>query len=141
MPKLTPAEAREKHARNLKASVPDIRRGVERVTEAPGAAAARKQDKMLANLQEAIASGKWARRVSSVSLEEWKRQTLDKGTARISAGVDGAASKIESFYAELFPYEESLQGKIKGMADITLEDSIARATEWMRGMANFRRSR
>ena len=141
MSKLTPGEAREKHARNLKASVEDIRRGVDRVTEAPGAAAARKQDKMLANVTEAVSSGKWARRVAAVPLEEWKRKMKEKGVGRIASGVDASAAKIESFYAELFPFQDSLQGKIDSMPDLTLEDSISRAAEWMRGMAKFSRTR
>jgi len=39
MPKLTPAEYAEKHARRLKASTEDIRKGVAKVTEAPTAKA------------------------------------------------------------------------------------------------------
>ena len=141
MSRLTPSEAREKHARNLKAAVRDIERGVDRVTEAPGAAAARKQDKMLANVMEAVSSGKWARRVAAVPLEEWKDKMKNKGIGRIASGIDASAAKMEEFYAELFPFQDSLQGKIKGMPDLTLEDSISRASEWMRGMAKFSKSR
>ena len=141
MPKLTPSEAREKHAKNLKASIEEIRKGIDRVTVAPGTQAAAKQDKMQTRLNEALSSGKWARRVAATTLEDWKRAAKDKGVSRISGGIDAAASKVESFYSELFPYEESLQGKVKGMSDVTLEDSISRAETWMRGMAQFRRSR
>jgi len=136
--KLTPEQAREKHARNLKASVPDITIGVNAVTEAPGKKAAAKQDKMLRNLTEAVNSGKWAQRVGDVSLEDWKRQMVDKGIPRIAQGIDGSAAKVESFFSQLFPYQDNLQGKLRGMPDLTLEDSINRMTTWVRGMAQFK---
>lgn len=138
MAKLTPAQAREKHARNLKASVPDIQIGVNAVTEAPGKKAAAQQEKMLANLTEAVRSGKWADRVGGVSLEQWKADMLDKGIGRIAAGVDGAADKVEAFFEQLFPYQDALQSKVNTMPDLTLEDSINRMTTWVRGMAKFK---
>ena len=133
----TPAEAREKWARNLKASVPDIQAGVGRVTEAPGVRAAAKADKMLANLTEKVRDGTWASRVSGVSLEEWKAATLSKGIGRIAAGVDGASVKVEDFFSQLFAYQAGIQNKLKNMPDLTLEDSISRMTTWVRDMAKF----
>jgi hypothetical protein len=138
MAKLTPAQAREKHARNLKASVPDITIGVNAVTEAPGKKAAAKADKMLANLTEAVRSGKWAQRVGDVTLEEWKIQMVEKGIPRIAQGIDGSAAKVEAFFSQLFPYQDGLQAKLKGMPDMTLEDNIGRMTTWVRGMAQFK---
>jgi len=137
MAKLTPAEFAEKHARRLKASTEDIRAGVARVTEAPTAKAAAKADKMLANITEAVTSGKWADRLKAVSLEDWQEKMTTKGIPRIAAGIDAARGKVEDFYAQLAPYQDSLQRKIEAMPDLTIEDSIARATEWMRGMAKF----
>lgn len=140
MPKLTPREAREKHARNLKASVPDIRAGVARVTISPTAKAADKVDKMRAKLMEAFDSGKVERGLRRVTLEEWKTKMTDKGINNIATGVDLSADKIERFFAELFPYQESLQARISAMPDLTLEDSVARASTWIREMAKFQRS-
>ena len=138
MAKLTPQQAREKHARRLKASVPDITIGVGNVTEAPGVKAAEAQEKMLANLTAAVTSGKWAKKVAGVSLEEWKKTMLDKGVGRIAQGIDGAAEKTEAFYAQLFPYQDALLSKIDAMPDLNLEDSIQRMTAWVRGMADFK---
>ena len=83
MPKITitPEEFAEKHARRLKAAVEDIRAGVERVTESPTAKAAAKQDKMIARLQEAVSSGKWAARLKAVPLEDWKSKTIRRALA------------------------------------------------------------
>ena len=137
MAKLTPKEAQEKHARNLKASVPDITAGVARVTEAPGKKAAAKQAKMKANLVAAIDDGTWAARVSAVTLEDWKAKMTEKGIPNIARGIDLAAVKTEDFFSQLFAYQATLHTQIDKMADLTLEDSISRMTTWVRGMAKF----
>lgn len=135
--RLTPSEYREKHARRTKAAVEDMKKGVARVTEAPGAAAAAKEDKMRQKLNEALDSGKWKRNVAAVPLEEWKSKMINKGAARVAAGIDEAGPKVEKFGEQLISHQNSLLGKIDGMPDLTLEDSVSRATEWIRGMAKF----
>lgn len=137
--KLTPEEYAEKHARNLKGATEDIRRGIARVTEAPTAKAAAKQDKMLAGITEAIHSGKWAAGLRRVSLEEWKDKTTVKGVGRIAAGIDAAHDKVVDFATQLIDYENGLMTRIEAMPDLTLEDSISRATHWMREMSKFKR--
>jgi hypothetical protein len=139
MSKLTPQQAREKQARRLKASTEDIRLGIQRVNTAPGEQAAAKQEKMREKLVAAIDSGKWASRVKSVTLEEWKTKTASKGIPRIAAGIDEAAPKVEAFFAELFPFQDRLSNELNRMPDLTLEDSISRMTTWVRGMSQFKR--
>lgn len=139
MAKLTPQEAADKYGQRMKAAVADIRRGVERVTEAPGAKAAAKADKWHARLTAEETKQKYIRRVGAVSLSDWKAQTLNKGVGRIAAGVDAANAKMASFFGELFPYQESLKGQIDTMPDTTIEDSVNRAAFWIRGMAKFER--
>jgi len=139
MPKVNAQEYTEKWGRNLKAAVQDIRRGVERLQQNPCELAAAAQDKMLARLTEAVNNGKWAAGLRRVTLQEWRQHMLNKGVGRIAAGVDGATTKMTQFAQELLAYEENLQRQIAGMPDVTLEDSIARAVAWIRGMSQFRR--
>jgi len=139
MPKLTAAQATEKHARRLKGATEDIRRGVSNVSTAPGVAAAAKQDKMRANLMASIDNGKWAARVASVPLGDWQRLMTEKGIPRIAAGVDGAKDKMEDFFGQLLPFQENLQAQINKMPDLTIEDNINRMTTFTRGMAKFKR--
>jgi len=127
----------EKHARRTKAALEDMRRGVAAVTEAPGKKAASKADKMRARLVEAIDSGKWARRVAAVTVEDWKGAMLTKGVARVPAGIDASAVKVKAFADQLLPFEAGLKDTVDKMPDLTLEDSIARATAWIRGMSKF----
>ena len=140
MAKLTAVEFQEKHARRLKAAVEDVRKGIDRVTEAPTAKAAAKQDKMLANLTRAVTDGKWAAGLKRVSLEEWKRKARDIGVNRIAAGIDGAKEKVVAFAEELLPHIDRGQEKIKAMPDVTLDDNINRMTTFVRHMSGFKRS-
>jgi len=139
MAKLTAAEFQEKHARRLKASVEDVRRGIDRVTENPCEKAAMKQDKMLTNLTSAVSSGKWAAGLKRVSLEAWKGKARDIGVNRIAAGIDGAKDKVTSFAEVLLPHIDRQLAKIKGMPDTTLDDNINRMTTFIRGMSEMKR--
>lgn len=140
MAKLTAAEFQEKHARRLKASVEDVRKGIDRVTESPTEKAAAKQDKMLTNLTAAVNSGKWAAGLKRVSLEDWKRQTRDVGVNRIAAGIDAAKPKVIAFAEDLLPHIDRGVSKLAGMPDVTLDDNINRMTTFVRHMAEMKRS-
>lgn len=141
MAKLTAKEFQEKHARRLKGATEDIRRGIDRVTENPCEKAAAKQDKMLTNLTTAVTSGKWANGLKRVDLQTWKKQARDVGVNRIAAGIDAAAAKVESFAEELLPHIDRQKAKISAMPDITLDDNINRMTTFIRGMAEFKRTK
>lgn len=140
MAKLSATEFQEKHARRLKASVEDVRKGIDRVTENPCDKAAAKQDKMLANLTRAVNEGKYAAGLKRVSLEEWKRKAKDIGVNRIAAGIDGAKEKVIAFAEVLLPHIDRGQEKIKAMPDVTLDDNINRMTAFIRHMSELKRS-
>lgn len=135
--RITPAEFAEKHARRLKGSIEDIRTGLSRVTVSPTAQAAAKQDKMIAELTRAVTSGKWAARLRSVTLEQWKAAAIEKGLPRIASGIDGATAKQVDFATQLFAYENTVLTRVEAMPDLTIEDSIGRATTWIREMSKF----
>lgn len=139
MAKLSSAEFREKHARRLKASTEDVRRGIDRVTESPTDKAAAKQDKMLTNLTAAVQSGKWAAGLKRVTLEDWKKKARDVGVNRIAAGIDAAAAKVEAFADVLLPHIDRGKEKIKTMPDVTLDDNINRMVAFSRHMATMKR--
>jgi len=138
--RLTPEEFAEKHARNLKASTADIRRGVERVDQAPTEKAIAQKEKMLRKLTESVTNGKWEAGLRRVSLQDWKNRMLNKGVNRIAQGIDDAHEKQVAFARDLFEHENRLLQRIDGMPDLTIEDSVARASEWIYGMTEFKRS-
>jgi len=139
--KVTAAEAASKWSRRLGGASEDIRRGIERVQEAPGVAAARQQPKMLAKVTEAITSGRWARNTAAVTVQEWRTAAIDKGLPRIASGAAAAEPKMASFMTELLPFVDSAVAKVKAMPSLSLDDNIARMTAYVRQMATFKRTR
>jgi len=136
--RLTAVEFQQKQAKRLKASTEEIRAGVAAVTEAPSAKAIAKKTKMLANLTAAVEDGTWERRLSAHSLSDWKRDMTEKGVGRISTGIDNASAKVQKFAGALLPVVYGLSDEIKGMPDMTIDDSVARAERLIRGMSAFK---
>ena len=141
MAKLTAVEYQEKHARRLTAAADDVRKGIDRVTVNPCELAAKKKDKMLANLTASVQDGRWEAGLKRVSLEQWKSRTKDVGVGRIASGIAAAKDKVIAFAEQLLPHIDAGKAKIATMSDITLEDNIARMDSFIRHMAGFRRSK
>jgi molecular chaperone GrpE (heat shock protein) len=139
MARVNPQEFAEKWSRRLSQAAADIQRGVQRVDQAPTEAAAAAKQKMLANITDAINSGKWESGLRRVTLGDWKRTMIEKGIPRIGQGVQAATPKMAEFASQLLPYQDNLRSQIESMPDLTLEDNIARMTAWARGMAKFKR--
>ena len=139
MAKVTPEEYAEKWNRRIKAGLTDMRKGVEKVTEAPGKKAAEAADKMKAKINEAIDNGTWGKNVSAVTVDEWKEKMINKGIPRVSGGADASKAKVTSFAAKLLPAVDAAASKAKGMPSLTLEDNIARMTTFIREMAKFKK--
>jgi len=138
MAKLTPEQYAEKQARNLKNSLPDIRAGIERVSTAPGVAAAAAQTRMKDNLNRSIDDGRWAAKVRGVTLEEWKNAALNKGVDRIAAGIDQAHDKQVQMAGRLLAAVDSSAAKSNAMPKGTIQDSIARMTAFVEDMHKFK---
>ena len=138
MAKLTPEQYAEKQARNLKNSLPDIRAGIERVSTAPGVAAAAAQTRMKDNLNRSIDDGRWAAKVRGVTLEEWKTAALNKGVDRIAAGIDQAHDKQGQMAGRLLAAVDSSAAKSNAMPKGTIQDSIARMTTFVEDMHKFK---
>jgi hypothetical protein len=137
--KYTPDEVAEKWARRMKAATEDIRRGVEKVTEAPSLKAVQKKDKMKAKLMEAIDKGVWEYWLKKYGLEDWKRDMASKALPRIPSGVDAATPDFRDFMNQLLGHINSILPEIQKMPDMTLDDSIARVEKFIRRMSEFKR--
>lgn len=134
MAKVTPEEYAEKWSRRLKGSTEDIRRGIDRVTVAPGISAAKAADRMLAAVTEAVSSGRWADAVAKVPLDEWKDSFEKKGLGRIAAGVDAATPKQAAMAAKLLAAVDAAAAKANALPKGTIEDSINRMATYVREM-------
>ena len=134
MARVTPAEYVEKHARRLKGSLEDIRRGIARVSVSPTEQAALAKDRMQTNLDAAIDSGKWEEGLRRVSLQDWKEKTSNVGVNRIAAGIDAATTKNTAMATRLLAAVDAAADEVNAMPKGTLEDSIRRAETFMRRM-------
>jgi len=127
----------EKWAQRTSGATQQVIEGVQRVTEAPGAKAARQKQVYLANVQ--AKADKWERNVSAVPLSEWQAATA-QGAQRIAAGVQAKKGKMEGFLREFIPHIEATQQRVNAMPRGSFEQNIARMVENARGMASFKRS-
>lgn len=134
MARLNPSEYAEKWGRRLKGSTEDIRRGIQRVTEAPGVAAAAAQDLMKSKINEAIDNGTWASQVRSVTLQDWQGAATNKGLQRIGAGVDAAQPRQVAMAERLLAAVDASAAAARRLPKGTLEDSINRMTTFAREM-------
>lgn len=134
--RLDPAAIAEKYARRAGAASQDYVAGVQRVTSAPGAAAAGKAQKALNGYQDAITSGRWAQRVGSVSLQQWQDATVTKGGSRYASGVQAAQPKMQAAMQRLTPIINAAQAKARSMPDATPEQRMQRAMTFMQEMHN-----
>lgn len=135
--RVTPEEFARRWGTGLSGAIETMREGIKRVTVAPGKSAAAKADKWHTAISRQDTKAKWASRVGAITLEDWQASMIDKGLTRISSGVEQAQGKMAAFGEKLISHQNRLLAEQEGMADITLEDSIARMIAWTRGMSKF----
>lgn len=134
MAKLSAEEYAEKWGRRLKGSTEDIRKGIERTTEAPGIRAAKAKDLMKAKLIASIEDGTWERNVSKVTLQAWQDAAINKGVGRIGAGVDGAMDNQVVMAGKLLQAVDESVAAVNKTPRGDLEANINRMTTFAREM-------
>ena len=139
MAKLTPEAARDKLIRRGQGAVQDFVSGVKAVAESPTAAAAKNLDKAKLNYNQSIDSGRMGRRMLAVTKESWISDTVTKGQARYAPGLQAAGDKILEFFQEFLPYADRVSAETAAMPNLTIEDSIARASHAIRRLHEFER--
>lgn len=133
---LSPAQISEKWGRRMKGAVTDIQNGIDNMTVNPMEKAIAKKDKMKQNLMASIDNGTWEKRMGEVSQSEWKEKTKQKVAERLSSGVDAGMPKRQKFDQWLVGRINEGLGKLQGMPDMTLEDSVNRVRTMMETMAS-----
>lgn len=125
----------DKWGRRLNAAGQDIQNGVQRVTTAPGVSAAAAQDRFLQGITQAVTSGVWARQVSKVSLSDWQNAMKNKAIPRIPQGVTAAQASKTGQITALLTAVDGAAAAANALPKGGLEQSIARATTFMREMS------
>lgn len=136
---MSASKVAEKWSRNLSQAGPSIVAGVQGVTESPTEKAAAAADRMVQGVQRAVADGKYQAGLRRVSLEDWKRATIDKGAARVASGAVAARPKMEQFMGEWLPYMEEGKRKLESMPRGSLEQNVQRMIAQVQHAAQFRR--
>lgn len=127
------AEAAQKWATALPASQQRYVDGVNSVTVAPGALAARAAPLWAQNT--AAAQSKFAKNSAAVSLQEWQQQTATKGAQRLASGAQAAQSKVEQAFQKLFPAIQNAVNSLPQRGD--LEANINRSAAFARAMHKY----
>ncbi len=134
----TPQQAANNWARGMANSTEKIRTGIQAVTESPTAKAAARADAYAQGVQRAVAERRYQDGLEAVTLEDWKRASLEKGVNRIAGGAEASKPKFANFMTEFLPHVQA------GVAQLpergTTEQNIDRAVQMMRHNAKFRRS-
>jgi hypothetical protein len=138
MPRMTPQELAAKWKTRTSAATQDVVAGVNRVTESPGRKAAAQRAAWQNNV--VAAADKWERRVAAVPLDAWKAATVD-GANRIASGVQAKAGKVESFWTEFGPFQDSVTQQTRSMPRGNLQQNLARMINQATRTAEFKRTR
>lgn len=131
----TPQDAAAAWASRLASSTDKIKKGIESVSVAPGAAAARQKSAWVQNTT--TAADKWAANVASVSLQDWQQAAINKGVNRIASGAQASQGKFEAFMGDLLPHIDRVKQGLPARGN--LDQNINRMVAFSKGMAAFKR--
>jgi len=104
---LTPQQVADKWAARAAAAGAAYKDGIQNVTVAPGQLAVQNQSALLANFNEAVNSGRWARRTQAVSLGQWQQAAMGKGAANYGTGIQAGKSKYAAAIQYFLPIAQA----------------------------------
>lgn len=123
--RVTAQQATSKWTSRLQGATQEMTQGVQRVTTAPGTAAAAKYDKWLAGIQ--ANAQKWRRNVAAVPLQAWQSSMINIGIPRVGQGAQAKAGKYEAFANDFYPFLQQQMVKVNAMPDNTFEARLQKA--------------
>lgn len=135
----SPQDIASKQITQVSGATAAYRAGVQRVTVAPGQAAAAKRDKYLNGVTQSV--DKWASNVAAVSLQSWAQAALDKGAQRLGTGISAARPKIEAFWTDFLPFLSNVQNQVNAMPSDTFDQRVQKMISNATALHGFRRRR
>lgn len=124
---IDPATAAANWVSGMQGAATKMTAGINAVTTAPGALAARQAAVWAQNTQ--AAQSKFAKNVGAVSLEEWKQAAITKGVGRVAGGATAAQSKMANAMQQILPQIDSIVKSLPPRG--TTEQNIQRAVAYM----------
>lgn len=135
----TADEVADKWQRGISNAQQDMTAGVQRVTVAPGTAAAASKQRFVTAMQDPATFDKWERGVRSVSLGSWQNSMLTLGIPRAAQGAQQKKDKFVNAMNSLLPFVDNLRNTVKSMPANTQADREQRMLAWSRGMRQYRK--
>lgn len=136
MPMPTPAQAAKNWQAGMANSGEKLKAGIQAVQESPMEKAAAAADRYAAGVQRSVSDGTYQAGLRAVSLQQWKDAAINKGVNRVASGAAAAVPKMQAFLERFLPHLANVVSGLPPRGD--METNIARATQVMRGNAQFR---
>jgi hypothetical protein len=93
------------------------------------------QPKLLSGFQQAVTSGRWARRLSDVGTGGWKQQTLAKAS-NYATGIAAGTGKYQAAMQVWLPRIQSAAAQVQSMPNTSFQDSLNRMTAYATALHN-----
>lgn len=129
-----PTAIAAKWANGLANSTQAITDGINGVTVAPGAAAARQKQAYVSGVQ--ASADKWATNVAKVTLSDWQQAMTTKAIPRIASGAQAAQPKFAAFMTQLLPQIATAKAALPPRG--TLQQNLARMNQFVTAMSNVK---
>lgn len=104
--------------------------GIQAVDTPPGQLAAAQQSRYVSGVTQN--AGKWASRVSSVSLATWKQVSVEKGQGRLASGATAGATKYQARIAAVLDAERSIIAGLPPRG--TVDQNVQRSSQFQLAM-------
>jgi len=97
------------------------------------------EGKLLTNVQQAITSGRWRRRLSEVGTSGWKQATLAK-VSNYSTGIAAGVDDYQAAMSVWLPIIQSAAASVQAMPNTSFQDSLNRMTAFATALHNAKLS-
>lgn len=102
---LSAQQIADKYASKAGAAGGDYKNGIQNTNVNPMQLAVAQQGVMVSKWNEAISSGRWANRMNSVGVDQWKNAAMTKGAQNYQTGIQAGKQKYLNainYYAPIY---------------------------------------
>lgn len=136
-----PQVVADKWASRASGASADYAQGVATTDKDPTALAAANGARYIQGVQDAYASGKWARRLQAVGKAGWQQAVASKGVTNYSTGVNASRDKYAQAIGPVLQAVAAGQAKVRSMPSVTPAQRDARALAFIQHMRQWGASR
>ena len=131
----------EKWKKNMAASGEAMKAGILATTESPTQKAAAAQDKYAAGVNEAVSSGRYARNLQAVTLQDWQSAASTKGVTNMTNGVRSLTPRAQRGMQDQMAYAQTVSDQVQGMPNTTESDADQRMLAAVNAMRAYKKNK